>query len=46
MLFKELVNDWRKKHVSSLAIRTQQLYESNLTLRVIPYFGHMKVSNI
>ncbi|MDO7485488.1 site-specific integrase [Peribacillus frigoritolerans] len=35
-----------KKHASSLAIRTQQGYESNLNLRVLPSFGHLKVSNI
>lgn len=46
VLFKDLVVEWRKKHASSLAIRTQQGYESNLNLRVLPSFGHLKVSNI
>lgn len=46
VLFKDLIDEWRKKHASSLAIRTQQGYESNLKLRVLPYFGHMKASGI
>lgn len=44
--FFDVVNDWRRKHAENLAIRTQQGYESNLKLRVLPYFGNMKVSNI
>ena len=45
-LFSDLVEDWRKKHFPSLSIRTQQLYESNLKLRILPAFSHMKVSSI
>jgi integrase len=44
--FIDLVNLWRQKHKNNLAIRTQQGYESNLKLRILPFFGHMKVSNI
>lgn len=44
--FSDLVELWRQKHASNLAIRTRQGYESNLKLRIIPFFGHMKVSNI
>jgi integrase len=46
VLFKEVVFDWKKKHLANLAIRTQQGYESNLTLRVLPFFGHLKISSI
>lgn len=46
VLFKDLVEDWREKHAATLAIRTQQGYESNLNLRILPHFGHMKASNI
>ncbi|MGE7875834.1 hypothetical protein [Peribacillus muralis] len=46
VLFKDLVVEWKKRYASSLAIRTQQGYESNLNLRVLPSFGHLKVSNI
>lgn len=46
ILFKDLIEDWRIKHSSTLAIRTQQGYESNLKLRVLPYFSQMKVSSI
>ncbi|NWQ40347.1 site-specific integrase [Bacillus sp. EB106-08-02-XG196] len=44
--FRDLVEIWREKHAANLAIRTQQGYESNLNLRILPYFGHLKVSNI
>jgi integrase len=46
VLFKDLVEDWRNKHASGLAIRTQEGYESNLKLRILPYFGQMKASKI
>jgi integrase len=46
VFFRDLVDSWRQKHKTNLAIRTQQGYESNLKLRILPYFGHMKVSNI
>lgn len=46
VFFRDLVDVWLEKHVYNLAIRTQQGYESNLKLRILPYFGNMKVSNI
>jgi integrase len=46
ILFKDLVQIWWEKHALNLAIRTQDGYKSNLNLRVLPYFGHMKVPNI
>ncbi len=44
--FRDLVESWLQKHAANLAIRTQQGYESNLNLRILPYFEHMKLSSI
>jgi integrase len=46
VFFRDLVAFWHEKYASNLAIRTQQGYQSNLNLRILPYFGHLKLSNI
>ncbi|GGL58016.1 tyrosine-type recombinase/integrase [Sporolactobacillus putidus] len=46
MLFSDLVRDWWKKHASHLSPRTQEGYDSNLRLRVLPAFGQLRIGKI
>lgn len=46
ILFKDLVTEWWDKHASNLSPRTQEGYESNLKLRVLPTFSNQKIDQI
>jgi integrase len=46
MLFSELIKDWWQKHTSHLSPRTQEGYESNLRLRILPTFSKLRIGKI
>ena len=47
MTFAAFVEEWRSKYaVKNLAFKTRYSYESNLKVRIIPAFGHMKLEDI
>jgi integrase len=46
MLFADLIEDWKRKHVPDLSPRTWEGYESNLRLRIMPSFATMRIGKI
>jgi len=47
MTFNAFVEEWRSKYaMKGLAYKTRYTYESNLKVRILPTFGHMKVDEI
>jgi len=47
MTFAQFVDEWREKYANEhLAERTLYTYDSNLKLRIIPTFGHLRMEDI
>ena len=47
MTFKEFTDIWAKNHAEKeLAPKTYERYKGMLNTRILPYFGHFKLSNI
>lgn len=47
ILFRDFVEDYRKKHVmKNLQVTTRQSYKTSLDLYIVPYFGAKKIEKI